>query len=234
MKTYPVSEIFGPTVQGEGRQVGKICYFVRFAGCDFNCSWCDTKYAIGPKYEGWKKTDMTAKQIVTAVEHLKGESGLVVLTGGNPALFVDEDLIREFRDGCFELAMETQGTIITNAQVELLDELTISPKPPSSGMSDKTDWTDVALVCIRRRKLGLPTTLKFVVFGGEDIEWIKTLAIPNAHRYISIGTLPGALAVEVLDYTRRVVEDLAKDDFFGSFSILPQLHYLLWGNKRGV
>jgi len=234
MKTYPISECFGPTIQGEGRQIGKICYFVRFAGCDSACSWCDTKYAINPSFEGWKKEDITAKQIVNVVDHLRGYADWIILTGGNPALFVDEPLLRELIRSGFNTAMETQGTVLTSEQVELLDELTISPKPPSSGMSERTDWVNITQACNKRRALGLSTTLKFVVFSSEDIAWIKSLKLPNAHRYISIGTPLGTDVQGVLERTRYIVETLTHDDFFGSFSVLPQLHYLLWGSRRGV
>src|SRR5262245_60899791 len=46
---WPVIEIFGPTVQGEGVDQGVVSHFVRFGGCDFRCDWCDTPYAVVPK-----------------------------------------------------------------------------------------------------------------------------------------------------------------------------------------
>ena len=46
--TFPVVEIFGPTVQGEGPDAGVPAYFVRFGGCDFRCSWCDSMHAVDP------------------------------------------------------------------------------------------------------------------------------------------------------------------------------------------
>ena len=47
-KTFPVIEIFGPTIQGEGAEAGLPTHFVRFGGCDYRCSWCDTMYAVDP------------------------------------------------------------------------------------------------------------------------------------------------------------------------------------------
>ncbi len=43
-KKIPLAEIFGPTLQGEGNRVGEKVYFIRFSGCDFRCSWCDSIY----------------------------------------------------------------------------------------------------------------------------------------------------------------------------------------------
>ena len=45
---YPVIEIFGPTIQGEGSEAGLATHFIRVGGCDYRCSWCDTMYAVDP------------------------------------------------------------------------------------------------------------------------------------------------------------------------------------------
>jgi 7-carboxy-7-deazaguanine synthase len=50
-----ISEIFGPTIQGEGPLIGRPTVFVRTGGCDYRCSWCDTLYAVLPEYrDEWK------------------------------------------------------------------------------------------------------------------------------------------------------------------------------------
>ena len=77
-----VSEIFGPTVQGEGPLIGRPSVFVRTGGCDYRCRWCDTLYAVLPEHRGeW--TAMTAEEIVARVGELAGGPLLVTLTGGN-------------------------------------------------------------------------------------------------------------------------------------------------------
>ena len=48
VRTHPVIEVFGPTIQGEGAEAGLPTHFVRFGGCDYRCSWCDTMYAVDP------------------------------------------------------------------------------------------------------------------------------------------------------------------------------------------
>src|SRR6202046_1496627 len=50
MSEIRISEIFGPTVQGEGPLIGRPTVFVRTAGCDYRCAWCDTLYAVLPAY----------------------------------------------------------------------------------------------------------------------------------------------------------------------------------------
>jgi len=62
-----ISEIFGPTIQGEGPLIGKPTVFVRTAGCDYRCAWCDTLYAVLPDYHGeW--SSMTPAAIMTRVK----------------------------------------------------------------------------------------------------------------------------------------------------------------------
>src|SRR5262249_20785234 len=64
-----ISEIFGPTIQGEGPLIGRPTVFVRTAGCDYRCAWCDTLYAVLPEYrDEWAL--MTPPQIITRVNEL--------------------------------------------------------------------------------------------------------------------------------------------------------------------
>ena len=78
--TYPVMEVF-PTLQGEGRYTGSPAYFIRLAGCDVGCSWCDVK-------ESWPAGDhphVTVDELVLGAKN----SGLpmVVVTGGEPCMY---------------------------------------------------------------------------------------------------------------------------------------------------
>jgi 7-cyano-7-deazaguanosine (preQ0) biosynthesis protein QueE len=81
-----ISEIFGPTIQGEGPLIGRPTVFVRTAGCDYRCAWCDTLYAVLPDYhDEW--TYMTESEILARVNELAAKQGVLIsLSGGNPAL----------------------------------------------------------------------------------------------------------------------------------------------------
>ncbi|MBV8650386.1 MAG: radical SAM protein, partial [Alphaproteobacteria bacterium] len=111
MTRIRISEIFGPTVQGEGLLIGKPTVFVRTGGCDFRCSWCDTLYAVLPEYRrDWRP--MTPDEILAEVGRLSGgEPILVTLSGGNPAIQPLGDLIAAGRDQGYGFAMETQGSV---------------------------------------------------------------------------------------------------------------------------
>src|SRR5579863_9040838 len=85
-KTFPVIEIFGPTIQGEGAEAGIPTHFVRVGGCDYRCSWCDTMYAVDPESVRDNAEQLTSEEIVDRVVGLDGTPGWVTISGGNPAL----------------------------------------------------------------------------------------------------------------------------------------------------
>ena len=111
MSAIRISEIFGPTVQGEGALIGKPTVFVRTGGCDFRCSWCDTLYAVLPEYRNdW--APMTPEDILARVEQLTdGRPVLVTLSGGNPAIQPLGQLIALGKARRHSFAMETQGSV---------------------------------------------------------------------------------------------------------------------------
>ncbi len=74
-----ISEIFGPTIQGEGHLIGQPTVFVRTGGCDFRCEWCDTLYAVETEYKDqWKP--YSAEQILHQVEALSHAPILITLS----------------------------------------------------------------------------------------------------------------------------------------------------------
>jgi 7-carboxy-7-deazaguanine synthase len=249
-QTYPINEIFGPTIQGEGPMAGMRCFFVRFAGCDYDCSWCDTKYAVNPKYKGWFRQMMPASAISEGLTKLGARTrDWIVLSGGNPALFVDDSLAADLGDK-FSLAMETQGSARLDPLVgHLVDCLVVSPKPPSSMMDDRYD-EDIVFDMIAYRHRVQYTALKYVVFDHTDLEWAaeKDASIRSRHSpagtshvrsFLSVGTLQGAttkndLRLQVCDAMAWIYEYIRTDTRFSHFAALPQLHTLAWGNVKGV
>lgn len=251
MNKILVSEIFGPTLQGEGALAGLPTVFVRTGGCDFRCSWCDSMHAVDPKRRGeW--AEETEGQIMLEVRRLtKGVPCMVTISGGNPALQPLDGLIDLGHEHGYTFAMETQGSI-AKPWFHKLDHLTLSPKPPSSGMAFRAsrlrDCIDAAHV---DRFADEPRcSLKVVVMTEDDYhfarviydEFASPLSIPF---FITPGnhTPPaGALynksdrefdAEGVLARTRWLVERVAEDRWF-DVTIIPQLHTLIWGNRQGV
>jgi 7-carboxy-7-deazaguanine synthase len=120
--TLKISEIF-PSIQGEGLRQGEPTLFIRLAGCNLKCDFCDTKYA-------WKEgKEMTIPQIVNKLKTFKNAfpSKWICLTGGEPLLQPIEGLILSLRTEGFKIQIETNATIFRRLEV---DWYTISPKPP--------------------------------------------------------------------------------------------------------
>ncbi|WP_113913105.1 7-carboxy-7-deazaguanine synthase QueE [Roseovarius dicentrarchi] len=234
-----ISEIFGPTIQGEGALIGVPTVFVRTGGCDYRCVWCDSLHAVDSDYRrDW--APMSAGAVMDEVRRLSGGQPLTVtLSGGNPAIQPLGDLIALGRAEGYGFAMETQGSVARDwfAQLEML---VLSPKPPSSEM--QTDWA-LLQDCIDAAR-GAPTVLKIVVFDEADFAYARDVAArhPELPVYLQPGNHtppPADQADAVVDLAgiecrMRWLVDRVIADHWHAARVLPQLHVMLWGNKRGV
>lgn len=108
------------SLQGEGRNTGRAAVFIRFAGCNLRCSFCDTEF------ESYR--EMTEEDILTVIRDYS--SHFVVLTGGEPTLQVDETFVDFLHQHGYEVAMESNGT---RPAPRNLDWLTVSPKVSRDG-----------------------------------------------------------------------------------------------------
>ena len=113
---YKVNEIFY-SLQGEGRWMGRPAVFVRMSGCNLKCPFCDTDF------RGY--SEMSADDILSRCLEEGGECRFIVLTGGEPSLQVDEQLISTLHQAGYYLSMEPNGT---HAIPEGIDWVTCSPK----------------------------------------------------------------------------------------------------------
>lgn len=230
-----ISEIFGPTIQGEGALIGQPTIFVRTGGCDYRCSWCDTPHAVDSKYrDEWKP--MTPQEIFDRVRVLSGGAPLMVsLSGGNPAIQNLGPLIALGKKEGYRFALETQGSISQDWFADL-DVLTLSPKPLSSGMV--TDWEKFE-ECLRAAGEGPEIFLKIVVFDEADYAFAKDVAakFPDLKLYLQPGNhTPPPAALDMDGITKRLrwlSEKVTEDKWFGA-AVTPQLHVHIWGNARGV
>lgn len=232
--TLRISEIFGPTVQGEGALIGQPTVFVRSGGCDFRCSWCDSLHAVDSAHRhDWAAMDTQA--VWSEVQRLSGGRPLTVsLSGGNPAIQDFGPLIQQGKAEGYTFACETQGSIAKPWFADLA-MLVLSPKPPSSG--EDMDWTAFD-ACLNVRPA--QTVLKIVIFDDTDFSWARSVAdrYPDLPLYLQPGNpeTDPASPVDLTNATGRMEWLIDKTLNAGWFAprILPQLHVLIWGNKRGV
>ncbi len=242
MSKIPVLEIFGPTIQGEGMVIGQKTMFVRTAGCDYSCSWCDSAFT----WDGSAKDDirmMTAEEIWHELKEIGGDNfSFVTISGGNPALLKNFDgLIGQLKENQIKIGIETQGSRWQDWFLQI-DELTLSPKPPSSGMETNFEVLDSIFANLQAGDFANQVSIKVVIFDDHDLEYAKIVhkryaTIPF---YLQVGnddltnTNNDELVKKLLQKYEWLVDRAIADPDFNDVKVLPQLHAFLWGNKRGV
>ncbi|MGN7482699.1 7-carboxy-7-deazaguanine synthase QueE [Priestia megaterium] len=240
--TIPVLEIFGPTIQGEGMVVGRKTMFVRTAGCDYSCSWCDSAFT----WDGSAKNDirqLTAEQIWTELKEIGGECfDHVTISGGNPALIkAIGSLVELLHNHGVKAALETQGSRYQDWFLKI-DDLTISPKPPSSLMKTNFAVLDDIIETLIKEKRMAHISIKVVVFNDEDFEYAASVheRYPEVPFFVQVGnedltTIDNAsLTQELLKKYEWLIDKAVAAKNMNDVRVLPQVHALVWGNKRGV
>ncbi len=236
MSLLRIAEIFGPTIQGEGVLIGQPTVFIRAGGCDYRCSWCDSLHAVDSRHRhDWAA--MRAAEVWARVHALSGGQPLCVsISGGNPAIQDFGPVIALGRAQGYAFACETQGSIARDWFGQLAT-LVLSPKPPSSGQV--VDWAAFD-ACVRAGRTAGQMVMKIVVFDDLDLQWAREAAArhPDLPLYLQPGNpetdpdipvAPQALADRLLWLVERTV-----GQGWLVPRILPQLHVLIWGNRRGV
>jgi 7-carboxy-7-deazaguanine synthase len=207
--TLNVCETFR-SIQGEGTRAGMPCSFVRLAGCNLRCSWCDTRYA----YDQGKP--MAVDDVLTAVADLGCRR--VEVTGGEPLVqeATYELLHRLCKAGC-ETLLETNGSLDI-ADVDERVVRIVDVKCPSSGEAAANRWSNLAH--LHRRD-----EVKFVLAGRQDFEFAREVL--KEHR------LPDRCAVIFSPVHGMLAEWLLADHLDVRLGL--QLHKIIWpGRDRGV
>ncbi len=238
----PVLEIFGPTIQGEGMVVGRKTMFVRTAGCDYSCAWCDSSFT----WDGSAKEDikmMEASEILQKLFDIGGEHfNHVTISGGNPALLKHlDELIDLLSQKGIETGLETQGSRYQDWFLKIND-LTISPKPPSSKMKPNLEVLDEVMERLKQGERLNHVSLKVVVFNDEDFEFAEAIhsRYPDVSFYLQVGNDDVTTANDedllnnLLVKYEWLIDKAVGSKKMNHARVLPQLHTLVWGNKRGV
>ncbi len=219
IEEYPesllVSEIFY-SIQGESSFAGYPCLFIRLAGCNLRCTYCDARYTY--EEEGERKT---LDELLTAAEEYP--QALVEITGGEPLLQervypLMDRLLKEGRT----VLLETNGSVslerVPAGVVKIMDL-----KCPDSGMEEKMDWHNL-------NHLTPEDEIKFVLSSRRDYEWagqkIKEHALAQTAKLIFSPVV-----------TRLAPADLAGWVLADGLPVRLQLqlHTILWpGKRRGV
>ena len=175
--SYRINNIFY-SLQGEGRNTGRAAAFVRFAGCNLRCPFCDTEF------DSYR--EMTADEILQEIARLSSftsplPSRFIVLTGGEPTLQVDEHFVDLLHQEGYEVAMESNGT---RPAPRNLDWLTVSPKVVDGGRSmvDGGSW-------MVDGEGKAPDEIK-IVFEENTAEMLSSPASPLSSLLSPLSSLP--------------------------------------------
>ncbi len=250
---HPVVEMFGPVLQGEGALIGQPVHFVRFGGCDYACSWCDSKYAVIPSEVKANSEMLTDGEIADGLDALEGHPRWVVLSGGNPALQHLDGLMDELHRRGYKVTIETQGTVF-RPWIRKVDKVTVSPKPPSSGNITEMRTVDDFRILLENppvdpehREDGPGRTdappspdlsYKVVIFDEGDFVYLRQLVRHLKGRYevfASVGNNVGQDGRDdLLSRLNSIAGFVMRDPELAGVRCLPQLHVLQHGNARGV
>ncbi|MCM8710918.1 putative 7-carboxy-7-deazaguanine synthase QueE [Clostridium sp. SYSU_GA19001] len=211
------------SINGEGTLAGQLAVFIRFAGCNLNCSYCDTSWAnkIDVPYEL-----MTNEEIYNYIKSTGVRN--ITLTGGEPLLQTGilELLKILSNDKELHVEIETNGSVPLDKFLNMKNppSFTMDYKLPSSNMEDK-------MLLDNFKYLSAKDTVKFVSGCMEDLEKAKYIIdkynlINKTHIYIS----------PVFDKINlETIVDFMKDNKMNGVNLQVQLHKIIWNpNERGV
>ncbi len=207
-----ISEIF-LSIQGESVHAGRPSVFVRLAGCNLGCSWCDTVYAA--------KAEGTALSIEEILEKVSGYGvKLVQVTGGEPMVQPETiELIGALCDSGYETVVETNGSFDISVMDERA-EYVVDYKLPGSGQD--CSFHEPNFNAIRPRD-----QLKFVIASREDFNTAVDVSRKVSHCHLLFSPVWGKVD------GKELVAWLLESGVDGRINL--QLHKILWGeNARGV
>ena len=206
-----ICEIFN-SIQGEGLTMGAPTVFVRTVGCNLRCTWCDTGYS----FEGGE--EMSVDQVLDRI----GECYRVCLTGGEPMLQEDSpELIRRLLGRRVQVVLETNGSVdLSGLPDDPLLMISMDIKCPSSGMTDRMMLSNLDV-------LGEKDQLKLIIGDQRDLDFAVAFVKDHDIRAnVVFGPVGGTDRLEWL------VERVLKENL--DVRVLPQLHKIIWGDRKGV
>lgn len=231
--TLLVSEVFGPTLQGEGPSQGQRAMFVRLGRCNLDCSWCDTPYTWdwtgknGTTYD--PKVEITETSTESLVGAVAGRAPLVVVTGGEP--LVQRQGLVEFIDRLMVADPSVAVEVETNGTHPPLKEMigvryNVSPKLANSGVPESRrirEHAILSLVDSHRARW------KFVVADHRDLDEVDALVARFGLG--DVWLMPEGRNAPTLLARLGWLADAA---IARGYNVTPRVHVLAWGDRRGV
>ena len=227
MTQLVVSEVFGPTFQGEGPSLGRRAGFIRLGRCNLSCSFCDTPYTWD-----WEHHDPAKELSRIDVSELAHQVRamhvpLVVVTGGEPllqqshlAVFLSE------LHPSHDVEIETAGTLAPSDDlVSLVTRFNVSPKLSNSGMPVERRYKPDVLRALQATH---KAAFKFVVSDEQSL--VEVAAIVDECRLHDVWVMPEGVTPDGVTARSR---ELAEAVLARGWNLTTRLHVLLWGDERG-
>jgi len=229
-----VSELFGPTFQGEGPSAGRRCLFLRLAGCTLACTWCDTPYTWdwkgrnGARFYPAQEMRLMPVEHIYACLHERGGDFLVV-SGGEPMLQQARlvPLLRRLTADRWRIEVETAGVRPPfDAMAEVVTQFNVSPKLSSSGNARARRLNPDA---IRSLQATGKAIWKFVAADTHDLD--EVAEFEDAYDLKPIYIMPQGVSGEaIIDIARALSAQILRR----GWSLTLRTHVLIYGDRRGV
>ena len=222
-------EIF-ESIQGEGVNLGNPCIFLRLAGCNLKCAWCDTKYTWD--WDKYKFKDevvqLSVKSLIDKIKTLPRQH--LVVTGGEPLLQqkILAKLTSHLSQIGFFIEVETNGTILpAEPFASSIDQWNISPKLANSENDDLKGYSlDTLHDFIGYKRSYLKFVLKDPDDCGEVVNIVNELGINSSRVYL----MPEGITREEILRKSAWISELC---LVHGYNFTTRAHILIWGDKRG-
>jgi 7-carboxy-7-deazaguanine synthase len=222
-----VSEIFD-SLQGEGPSQGQPCSFLRLAGCNLTCSWCDTDYSWN--WRKYRVREETKTYPLAALVERFATTRRLVITGGEPLLQQRAlSTLLASLPPSLVVEVETNGTIApAQALLERVDQWNVSPKLSHGGDPEHRRIVPGALAAL----LGTGRAwLKLVVANsGTDLSEVSRLVAVSSWPQERIFLMPECRNASQLQAATPALVDACISH---GYSFSSRLHLTVWSGKRG-
>ncbi len=222
----PISEVFY-SIQGEGKTAGVPAVFLRFAGCDVGCIWCDTR-------EVWTRGKPIKKEeIIKLMKDLSDKNIHLIITGGEPLIYNEfiNELCEEIIDNFKLIEIETSATRVPFGFIAKNEKIffNTSPKLKNSKVPREKRINESAIRFFLESKRAI---FKFVVENDDDVieiieDFIKPFNIPNELVYL----MPQSQSRREFIKRSLIVVELCKKY---KFNFSPRLQLIIWDRTTGI
>lgn len=210
-----ISEIFC-SIQGESTYTGLPCIFIRLAGCNLRCDYCDSTYSYK------SKITLSFDEIISKIKEFEPVR-LIEITGGEPLLQNEvHELIDILEENNFVILLETNGTLLLDKIPKYVTKI-VDVKCPGSGEKNSFLMENLEYIDIEKDEL------KFVLTDNYDYNWAKDFIMKNKLKGYEILLSPVSEKLKPHDLAKWIIDDKLP------VRLQLQLHKIIWDkDKRGV